>query len=604
MIRIFANLFGLLSRSQRWRLAWVLALAVVAALLEAASVGLVLPFVSLVGDPAALTKNPAIAWVYGLVGSPDPKIFLILSAVLVSVAFVVRNIYLGMTTLIRQRFVFSLYRSLASRLMRCFLHRAYVHALSRNSADFVRVIMQDAVNVASGAVDPILVIITECIITFGLLILLINVRPFETLLTFAIFGIVMALTSPMMRRRVAALAQVSHNTYSEMLKWGNQTAGGVREASVLGRRQYFIDQFQASSHDFANARAAYMVFKDVPRLIMEALAVMVIMGLVAVLVLKNQSSGEIMPFLAMVGVAAFRMMPSATRIYAATIGLRFAIPQIQAVMTDFAEAEAEGIDIWLEADPREKPADTPLPFTQTLALKDVSFRYPGAERPALNRLSLTIPKGASIGIVGPSGGGKTTLIGILLGLLSPQSGDLCVDGVATNDQDGLTAWRRRIGYIPQDIFLLDDSIRANVAFGVPADQVDGAAVLRAIKAAQLEDFIAAQPQGLDTMVGERGVKLSGGQRQRIAIARALYPDPDVLLLDEATASLDNQTERELTRAIDALSGTKTIIMVAHRLTTVRKCDRLYFLKDGAITAQGDYDSLLQFEEFRQMASGD
>ncbi len=599
MRRLFATTLGFLNRRQRVRLVGMVVLVVLGAGFEMLSVGLVLPFVSMVTDPGIISTNRWIAAAYRLAGSPAPQSFILAGAAGLALLFSVRNVYLGYVVYARQRYVYAIYGSLVARISRCFLHRPYSHHLDRNSADFTRIVVIDAVNVASGSMDPLLIMVTEVLVSGSLVGVMVWVKPVETLAMMAFLGLTLAATSRLMRRHLVGLGARLQAGQVGLVNWTSQCAGGAREAIVFGRRGYFLDQLHAIAGKYAQARIAYTTFKDLPRLVMEALAVVSMMGLVAVLILRGQASAGIVPFLAMSAVAAFRIMPSATRVYSALMTLQLSAPQIEAVRADFVGAAADGIDIWAEAEDSEA-LPPPLSFRDVIDLDGIGYSYGGAGRPALAGISLTIARGSSIGIVGPSGSGKTTLMGVLLGLLEPQQGAFRIDG--TDVAGRMAAWRQRIGYIPQDVFLLDATIRANVAFGIAPERIDEAAVRRALSAAQLDGFLAAQPLGLDTLVGERGVKLSGGQRQRIAIARALYHDPDVLLLDEATAALDNQTERELTQAIEALSGIKTIIVVAHRLTTVRNCDTLYFLKDGRVAAHGSFEALLAFDDFRRMAA--
>jgi ABC-type multidrug transport system fused ATPase/permease subunit len=306
------------------------------------------------------------------------------------------------------------------------------------------------------------------------------------------------------------------------------------------------------------------------------------------------SVGSMMASLILFVGAAFRLMPSLNRIVSAALNIKQSSIQVSSVL--------QALD---EFDPsREVDRDANLAapeFKQSIVLSNISYRYPASDKISLDHVSLTIPKGQSVAFVGPSGAGKTSLVDLLLGLLPDYEGDIQVDGTVLQT-DSISQWRKKFGYIPQMIYLSDDSIRRNIAFGLPDDEIDDQKIFRAVKAAQLQDVIDAMPDGVDTVVGDRGARLSGGQRQRIGIARALYNDPEILILDEATSALDNETEREVTRAIESLSGTKTLILIAHRLSTVVRCDKIFFLRAGQVEASGSYDELIASSEaFRNFA---
>ena len=323
--------------------------------------------------------------------------------------------------------------------------------------------------------------------------------------------------------------------------------------------------------------------------------------MIAVLYLSGPDYGDTVPFLAMFAVDAVRIMPSAIRCYNAIMEVRAGVPSLGAVEEDYMLFRGLGTDMTQLDIPAKNKSDPTMPFSNAIELKGLEFKYGGAANAALNGLSMHVKKGEAVGIVGPSGAGKSTLLSIILGLLPPTSGSILIDGRAAGDD--IKSWQRRIGYIPQSIYLLDDTIVKNVAFGIPKNEIDMDKFWQAVRLAQLEEFITSLPAGENTMVGERGVRISGGQRQRIAIARALYHEPEILVLDEATAALDNETERQITAAINELMGVRTIIIVAHRLSTVANCDRLIFLENGEVAAEGTYEELLKNERFSEIAMG-
>jgi len=354
-----------------------------------------------------------------------------------------------------------------------------------------------------------------------------------------------------------------------------QGLGSAKDIKLLGREGEFLAQY--SVHNIQSARVAQYqaTLQQLPRMILELLAVAGLAALVATLLAQGREMAGILPTVGLFAAAAFRLAPSVTRVLSAVQSFRYGMPVTNTLYDELKLTATE---------PAPRNPNGPAAFQTEIRLADVRYTYQGAHAPVLNALCISILKGESVGFVGPSGSGKSTMVDVILGLLTPDEGQVMVDG--QDVQRSLRAWQDQIGYVPQSIYLTDDTLRRNVAFGLPDDKIDDAAVQRAIKAAQLEDFVAGQPDGLETVVGERGVRLSGGQRQRIGIARALYHDPAVLVLDEATSALDTDTEAGVMQAVMALQGSKTILIVAHRLSTVEHCDRLYQLERGEVVAEG------------------
>ena len=383
-------------------------------------------------------------------------------------------------------------------------------------------------------------------------------------------------------------------THQRLLRWGaarqlheglrlqhlQEGLGGAKEVKLLGREQEFLAHYH--QHNLGNAQVGqrYQTLQQFPRLGLELLAVGGLAALVMVMVAQNKPLDALLPTLAVFAAAAFRVLPSANRAMMAVQNVRYALPAINVLHGELRVLKSA----------EEPAAARQLEFREYLALDNVSFCYPSSDRPALQGISLTVLRGTTMGFIGESGAGKSTLVDIILGLLHPGGGAVRVDGV--DIRTNLRGWQDRVGYVPQTIFLTDDTLRRNVAFGLADDQINEHSVWSAVRAAQLEEFINSLPQGLDTMVGERGVRLSGGQLQRIGIARALYHDPSVLVLDEATSSLDTQTERGVLDAVRKLHGEKTIIIVAHRMSTVEDCDQLFRLEDGRVVSQGNVESML------------
>ena len=433
--------------------------------------------------------------------------------------------------------------------------------------------MTGEVNAFVRAVTSIQTILTECLALLGIGTLLLLVEPLGALIVGLMFG--------------CAAWGFHHSTHTHITRWGQmrlhhdglriqavlQGLGGVKDVKLLGREGDFLAQHSAHSTQSARAEQFRATLQQLPRLWLELVAVAGMALLVLSMLAQGRDIASIVPTLGLFAVAAFRLMPSVNRVLGAVQNLRFNLAPINTMHEELKLTEPE---------PTVHNIDGTA-FQHNICLIDINYTYPNSAAPVLNSLSITIQKGESVGFIGPSGSGKSTLVDVILGLLPPSAGQVVVDG--QDIQQNLRHWQNQIGYVPQSIYLTDDTLRRNVAFGVPNEQIDDAAIQRAIQAAQLDWFVTSLPNGLETLVGERGIRLSGGQRQRVGIARALYHDPSVLVLDEATSSLDTATESDVMQAVTTLQGTKTIIIVAHRLSTVKQCDRLYRVEQGRVTVE-------------------
>jgi ATP-binding cassette, subfamily B, bacterial PglK len=438
-------------------------------------------------------------------------------------------------------------------------------------------------------------LVTDLLVIVAVMGVLVVASPAETLLA---AGALSLLAFTMLRMTQSQVTKVGVHVQSlgrDLLKVINQGLGAIKEVKVLNRENYFLEQYHQMRERQSKLLCFYETFQNIPKLSLEALFTILLCGIVVLVTIEGRDRSTTIPLLGLFGYVGFRLLPSLAGITAKLQRLSFGSAAVNHVYEDYVRL-AKG-------SPPPTPAAAALPFAREIRVDDVSYSYPAADRPALNHVSITVPYGSSLGIVGPSGSGKSTLIDILMGLLTPDSGRILADGVDTSTS--VRAWQRNIGYVPQSPYLLDDTLRRNIAFGLPDSEVDEAAVVETVRMAQLNDLVAGLPKGLDTETGERGIRLSVGQRQRVVIARALYRRPAVLVFDEATSALDNLTEREITAAIDALAREKTIIIVAHRMTTVRNCDRIVFLVDGKIADVGTYDELLaRNPDFSRLALAD
>jgi ABC-type multidrug transport system fused ATPase/permease subunit len=564
------------------------------AVLETVGLGMFLPVLQVVSQPDRLAETPVVRDLYAFLAPGDPQRFFMLTSVALFVFFVVKNLYLGGLIYLQSRFVLTRQAIFSRDLMCNYLRRPYLFYLSRNSADILRNVKDSGPYIFQAGLMPLLSLLLEAMLATGVVAFLIALDPTASLSVGALLALSSFIFYRLTQARITRWADRVEALNRDIIRWVQQSIGAVKESMVLGREQFFTDRVAEPNFEKAHYRALFATASYLPRLFIEAIVVAGMVAVAAVILWRGQSLQDVIPVLGVFAVGAFRLVPSASRIVTAVLQIKESSASVQSVLDDLG-AEQE-----LRPDDRGKPA---IAFDRTIALEGVSFLYPGAAKGSIESVSLTIPKGQSVAFVGPSGAGKTTAVDILLGLLQPTAGRLLVDGVdvAAN----LRSWQDRIGYVPQTIYLLDDSLRRNIALGIADADIDEDRIRRAVEAAHLTAVVAGLPQGLDTVVGERGARLSGGQRQRVGIARALYHDPNVLILDEATSSLDNETEREISRSLEGLSGTKTVILIAHRMSTVLKCDRLFFLADGRLVDSGSYADLARrnrdFQRMIQLA---
>ena len=587
----------LLTEREQGHTVGMLVLLACGAALEIVSVSAIPAFVALLAQPRKLLEYVPTSW--HAVVSPtasDSALILYAAAGLLTIS-VVKNLCLALIAHLQNGYVFDRQAAIAQRLLRAYLHAPYTFHLQHNTAGLLRNANEGALGVISAAVLPVFTLVLEGLTIVAITGLLLVREPLISLVALALLGGATLGFIRAVRGRMAAYGAEMYGRRTDMIRTVNEGLGGIKITRVLGRERHFAEAFADHAARYAHAARFRQTAADLPRLYLETTAVLGLLAVAALLLLQHRPMQVFVPVLSLFGVAVVRMVPSVNRVTGAITTLRYGRHDLDAVYGDLAQLDAAAVR------PAARPVATGLPLTRGIEFQGVTFRYPTAPAPALHRISLHIRKGTAIGIVGPTGSGKTTFVDLILGLLQPTEGRILVDGVDIHDD--IRAWQDRVGYVPQDTYLTDDTIRRNIALGLADAAIDPAAIDRAVEAAQLADFVASLPDGLDTMVGERGVRLSGGQRQRIGIARALYTDPEVLVMDEATSSLDGQTERFVMQAVESLRENRTVILVAHRMTTVRNCDVLVMLADGGVAHTGTYAELIaSSQRFRGMASVD
>lgn len=577
---ILSKIHALLTPSERKSALILFGLMFIGMLLETLGVGLVVPLITLMMQDDLIARYPVLQPSLEFLGNPSQSQLIVGAMLSLIVIYLVKNLFLAFLAWRQMRFAYGIQQHLSQRLFTMYLRRPYSFHLQRNSAQLVRNVTGE-VSLFTGAVNNALNILTEALVLIGIASLLLLVEPVGAVIVASILGVIAWAFYRGNRARISRWGEARQYHEGLRIQHLQQGLGGVKDVKLLGRESDFLAQYQIHNTQSAKVAQLQATLQQLPRLWLELLAVTGLVILVLTMIGHGLEMASIVPTLALFAAAAFRLMPSVNRVLTAMQTLRYGLPVID---TLYEELKLE-VPVAKENFAAASPG-----LRQEIRLNGISYTYQGALSPALNGLALSIKVGEFVGFIGSSGSGKSTLVDIILGLLPCNSGRVEVDG--QDIQENIRAWQNQIGYVPQTIYLTDDTLRRNVAFGLPNEQIDDVAVQKAIKAAQLEEFVATLPEGLETVVGERGVRLSGGQRQRIGIARALYHDPSVLVLDEATSALDTATENGVMKAVNALQGSKTIIMVAHRLSTVEHCDRLYKLEQGRIVAEGTPQDLL------------
>lgn len=594
MIDAVRKLRILLSPREQRQALLLLVLMVIGATLEMVGIGAIPAFVTLIGQPQRARTLPFVGNLLPRPSSDGTTALLVIVAALALLGlFLIKNCYAAMLLLAQSRYVSNRQVGIANRLFKAYLESPYTFHLQRNTAELLRNASNESFEVVGSVLMPGLVMSLEVLTIGAILLLLVAVEPVISLATFVLLGGVTVTFMRALRRRVIHFSQEMQQFRMEMIRTVNEGLGGVKLTKVLGREEHFSTAFRTQSARFANAMRFRTLMADIPRLYLETAAMVGLLGVATLLMAQRRSMESVIPTLSLLAVAVVRMIPSFNRITSSLTTMRYGRLSLDVVFADLGSLGA------LHNAGLPEPA-TPLAFEDSLQLRNVSYQYPGSARASVENVSVTISRGATVAFVGSTGAGKTTIVDVILGLLLPTEGQVLVDG--RDIRSNVRGWQQRIGYVPQDTYLVDDSIRANIAFGLDEESIDDGALWRAAEAAQLGEFIRGLPDGMATIVGERGVRLSGGQRQRIGIARALYHSPDVLVFDEATSSLDNETERYVMEAVERLRGDRTIIMIAHRLSTVRACDELFLLSTGSLIAQGTYEELLgENVAFRRLA---
>ncbi|MGP4714441.1 MULTISPECIES: ABC transporter ATP-binding protein [unclassified Psychrobacter] len=596
MFSMIKQLFGLLSVQQVRQFYILQVLVVIMAFTELLGIASIAPFMALVGDISILETNRVFAELYQLSGLTDPMDFIFYTGLFVLIALTLSTLVSMYTTWKLALYGASVGVEIADRLYTHYMQEDWQFHASGSSAQLTKQISTEAMRITGGIIQPLMQMNAKVVLAVLISISIVIYNPVIAILGLILFALAYFILYKLVRKKLVSNGTKISEVSTERFRLMNEGFGGIKDVLLLNRSHDFIKRFKDSGEIFARALGTNTGISQVPRYFMELIAFGSMIGLVLLLIKLHEGNlGAVLPILAVYALAAFKLLPALQQIYASVASIKANISAFEAVKDDLESSshnrEVETI----------KPIAVHNELKEKITLSDIKFNYPGKVQPAINGITMTIPANSVVGIVGSSGSGKSTLIDLLLGLLTPQNGHLYMDDTRIIPENK-RAWQNTLGFVPQSIFLSEGSIAENIAFGLPAEDIDPKKVNKALKLASLTELVAQLPDGVNTTVGERGVQLSGGQRQRIGIARALYYEADTLVFDEATSALDGITEKVIMDAIHDLSGKKTIIMIAHRLKTVQKCDIIYLIDQGKVVDKGTYQELVETNsQFKKMA---
>jgi len=575
-------------------LPWLVVQMTAVALLELLTIGGIPPLVSLLTRPDAAMASPIVRTLYGISGVSDVRAFIWVFGLVLLGLFVIKAVLSAATNYRQFKFSYRVQMSLGRRMLQRLLAHDYAFFLQQNTAILLKNVTTEVLLFTGGVLIPALQLVTQALISVTIIGLLAWASPSTAAITVIVIGGMIVALYMGLQRKLVAWGLIREAKLAELNRTTHQALAGVKAVKTTGSERLFLDEFDRHGVAYARSNTLYQTAAVTPPLIIELVLFGGGIGVLLYYSARGQDIRPLLPLVTLFGVAAYRLLPAARQIFTHVVTIRYNLESLNVITAALRDWSATPVAA------RDSAAVPPLPLGEEIALHDVSYKYPGASRFAIQNVSVSIKAGSHVAFVGSSGAGKTTVMDLVLGLLSPTSGAIKVDGRELTPALR-PRWQKAIGYVPQQVFLADATLRENIAFGVPRHLIDDAAVRNAVDRACLDTLVSRLPEGLATDVGENGARLSGGERQRVAIARALYPSPSVLILDEATSALDSVTERDINDELLRAAAGLTIVIVAHRLSTVRNCDRLILMKDGRIEAEGAYDDLVrESEDFAEM----
>lgn len=564
-----------LNTKQKWEIIGLFFMILFGSILELVGVSVILPFVNAITTPDSFMEISYVKILCKLLHISTARGILLFISISLIVVYILKNIYICIMNDVLYAFIYNNQQKLAYEIFDCCLKQPYLFFVSRNSSEMIRTIACD-VGMFYNSILAILQFFTEISCCGLLLAMMIYMDKSITIGVAIMLIIFVYVYLKLIKQKILILGEDTRNNQVMMTSWIQQAFGGIKEIKILSREKYFLDGYADNFANYSEASRKFIIYSIIPKPLLEALCISGLMGVIAIKLYRGVDLTYFIPTLSVFAVAAFRILPSAGRIAQHINNISY-----NSIAVDIVYRNKKIVDELNENGNISVGDTNEITFNNNIRLEHVSFKYPERDAIILDNVSFIIPKNKSVAFIGPSGAGKTTLADVILGVLSPDQGHLYVDN--TDVFKNIKSWNKHLGYIPQTIFLTEGSIKENIAFGVPKEEIDEERLWRAIEDAQLKEFVESLWKGVDTPVGERGGKLSGGQRQRIGIARALYTNPDILVLDEATSALDTDTETAVMEAIEKFSGKKTIIIIAHRLTTIRNCDIIFEVNNGKVT---------------------
>lgn len=580
-MKLFNQLCYIFPARQRWQFAGLFLLQLIETCLDFFGVSLILPFVKMLVSTDTMQSS---GW-YQLTsrvmgGSPSMESVLLFITILMMLVYIGKNAFMLLLLNLRIKFISRNKVKMSAKMMRCYMRKPYTFHLQRNTADIIRNITGD-VNGAFSVISTIFALISDVLIVAVLAVYLFAVDTVMTLSILAALGFCSIVYFALVRRKIRNAGQKNRKITSKMYKAIQQAMGSIKEVKTMGRENFFAGVYEEAGEQSVDLSRRYAFISAIPGRLIETLCICAVLSVIAVKIVTGAALVDVLPSLSAFAVAAIRLMPKANSINNSINNITYHKPSLEALYEDLTESDREEAARQKEIEEKQRQQKTvSIGEERDVFVKNLTFTYPNRSEAVLKDVNLTVKCGQSVGIVGSTGAGKTTLVDLILGLLKPDTGTVCYGKLDIHED--YARWQKHIGYIPQNIYMVDDTIRNNIALGIDSDKIDDEAIWKALESAQLADFVRSLEDGLNTVIGERGIRISGGQRQRIGIARALYYDPDILFFDEATSSLDNETEAAVMESISAIGSQKTMIIVAHRLSTLKNCDKIYKVEDGAI----------------------
>lgn len=561
------KLFSILTTAQKKECFFIIFTMIIGAILEAVGIGTILPLISVIENENIFSKYPQIKYITNSIGIITHTQFIIAVSILLIFVFVLKNLYLAWQLKLQINFSLKNQVYFSKMLMREYLFKPYLFHLNHNTATILRNVNASGTIIFSNMYVSAFQLLTEIVTGFVIWSMLLLIDPFTATIAAGFMVLILYSIIKTFRKKISEQGKKQNQYSAAYLKWVNQGLGAIKETKVLRKESYFLQAFSKTYEEYGDSNKRFLFLNQVPRMIIESTVVCGLLLLIIVKIILGTPANEIVPLLGVLALAAFRLMPSANRIVNLSNNIRFNMPFFNELYDEFVKIKNSSLltnEAFIDKEKISK-----IPFNKQIKIDDLCFGYLNSKN-VLTDISFEIPKGKFIGIIGPSGAGKTTFVDILLGLLEPTAGKITVDGI--DIFSNIRGWQANLAYVPQSIYLIDGTIKENIALGFAENEIDDELINKVLHMAELYDFVYSQPENINTNVGERGVKLSGGQRQRIGIARALYQKPEVLILDEATSALDNETEKSITDTILKLKGKITIIAIAHRTSTLEQCD--------------------------------